>query len=166
MRAISGMAGSSSKTLDARSTNMSTFYSESMVLPLWRSNYSLNLMLPKEDRKAMLLRLYNDDTPLMDHSKDRFNKAPNSCSDPVGPDGISDGEAEEIAEREAEERPGIATVQDETHPQSNDDDDSDGGVAIGTAGMTADPTGLGSGEGSKALSEQYGSSTGMDNVRE
>ena len=47
--------------------------SERMVLPLWRSLHSLNLMLPKEDRKAMLLRLYNDDTPLMDHSKDRFN---------------------------------------------------------------------------------------------
>ena len=29
-------------------------------------------MLPKEDRKATLLRLYNDDSPLMDHSKDRF----------------------------------------------------------------------------------------------
>lgn len=36
--------------------------------------HSLNLMLPKEDRKAMLLRLYNDTTPLMDHSKDRFKK--------------------------------------------------------------------------------------------
>lgn len=46
-----------------------------MVLPLWRSLHSLNLMLPKEDRKAMLLRLYNDDSPLMDHSKDRFHKA-------------------------------------------------------------------------------------------
>jgi multisite-specific tRNA:(cytosine-C5)-methyltransferase len=34
-------------------------------------------MLPKEDRKAMLLRLYNDDSPLMDHSKDRFNVKPN-----------------------------------------------------------------------------------------
>ena len=31
-------------------------------------------MLPKEDRKAMLLRLYNEDTPLMDHSKDRFSR--------------------------------------------------------------------------------------------
>lgn len=30
-------------------------------------------MLPKEDRKAMLLRLFNEDTPLMDHSKDRFH---------------------------------------------------------------------------------------------
>ena len=44
-----------------------------MVLPLWRSLHSLNLMLPKEDRRAMLLRLYNEDTPLMDHSKDRFS---------------------------------------------------------------------------------------------
>ena len=42
-----------------------------MVFPLWRSLSSLNLMLPKEDRKAMLLRLYNEDIPLMDHSKDR-----------------------------------------------------------------------------------------------
>ena len=45
-----------------------------MVLPLWRSLHSLNLMLPKEDRRAMLLRLFNEDTPLMDHSKDRFLK--------------------------------------------------------------------------------------------
>lgn len=43
-----------------------------MVLPLWRSLHSLNLMLPKEDRSAMLLRLYNDTSPLMDHSRDRF----------------------------------------------------------------------------------------------
>ena len=48
-----------------------TDHSERMVFPLWRSLSSLNLMLPKEDRKAMLLRLYNEDIPLMDHSKDR-----------------------------------------------------------------------------------------------
>jgi len=47
-----------------------------MVLPLWRSLHSLNLMLPKEDRKAMLLRLYGEDTPLQDHSKERFNQQP------------------------------------------------------------------------------------------
>lgn len=35
-----------------------------MVLPLWRSLHSVNLMLPKEDRKAMLLRLYNEIVPL------------------------------------------------------------------------------------------------------
>jgi NADH dehydrogenase/NADH:ubiquinone oxidoreductase subunit G len=45
-----------------------------MVLPIWKSLYSLNLMLPKEDRKAMLLRMFNDETPLQDSSKDRFKK--------------------------------------------------------------------------------------------
>jgi multisite-specific tRNA:(cytosine-C5)-methyltransferase len=36
-----------------------------MALPLWKSFQSLNLMLPKEDRSAMLLRIYNDTTPLI-----------------------------------------------------------------------------------------------------
>ncbi|KAH8820130.1 S-adenosyl-L-methionine-dependent methyltransferase [Xylogone sp. PMI_703] len=44
-------------------------FSERMVLPLWRSLHSLNLMLAKEDRTAMLLRLYNDTTPLLNNSK-------------------------------------------------------------------------------------------------
>lgn len=42
--------------------------SERMVFPLWRSIKSLNLMLSKEDRKAMLLRLFNDNTPLINQS--------------------------------------------------------------------------------------------------
>ena len=53
-----------------------------MVLPLWRSLHSLNLMLPKEERKAMLLRLYNEDSPLMDHSKDRFLGRTNGSDEP------------------------------------------------------------------------------------
>jgi multisite-specific tRNA:(cytosine-C5)-methyltransferase len=40
-----------------------------MVFPLWKSLHSLNLMLPKEDRKALLLRLFNDDTPLVNLSQ-------------------------------------------------------------------------------------------------
>ncbi|KAJ5613995.1 Multisite-specific tRNA:(cytosine-C(5))-methyltransferase [Penicillium herquei] len=44
-------------------------FTERMVLPLWRSLYSLNLMLPKEERRAMLLRLYNDDTPLINSTQ-------------------------------------------------------------------------------------------------
>ncbi|EXJ88046.1 hypothetical protein A1O1_04973 [Capronia coronata CBS 617.96] len=43
--------------------------SERMVFPLWKSVQSLNLMLPKEERRAMLLRLFNDDTPLVNPSK-------------------------------------------------------------------------------------------------
>lgn len=44
---------------------------ERIVLPMWRSMASVNLMLPKEDRKAMLLRVYNDDSPLVDHSQQK-----------------------------------------------------------------------------------------------
>jgi multisite-specific tRNA:(cytosine-C5)-methyltransferase len=40
-------------------------FAEHMALPLWKSFQSLNLMLPKEDRSAMLLRIYNDTTPLI-----------------------------------------------------------------------------------------------------
>ena len=67
-------------------TAMLTSHSENMVLSLWRSLQSLNLMLPKEDRKAMLLRLYNDDSPLMDNSKDRFTIQTRADSPEVVPE--------------------------------------------------------------------------------
>ena len=40
---------------------------EPMVMPLWKSVYSLNLMLPKDDRSAMLYRIFNDTTPLVNN---------------------------------------------------------------------------------------------------
>ena len=43
-------------------------FAERMVLPLWKSFHSLNLMLPKEDRSAMLLRIFNDTTPVVNQS--------------------------------------------------------------------------------------------------
>lgn len=48
-------------------------FSEAMALPLWKSIHSLNLMLPKEDRAAMLLRIFNDTTPLINIAQ--LNKA-------------------------------------------------------------------------------------------
>lgn len=42
-------------------------FRERIVLPLWRSVASLNLMLAKEDRTAMLLRIFNDTTPLVNN---------------------------------------------------------------------------------------------------
>lgn len=48
---------------------------ERITLPLWRSINSINLMLPKEERKAMLLRLFNDESELVDHAKDRERAA-------------------------------------------------------------------------------------------
>nr|POE62998.1 multisite-specific trna:(cytosine-c(5))-methyltransferase [Quercus suber] len=43
-------------------------FEQDFTLPLWRSLHSLNLMLPKEDRKAMILRIFNEDIELVNHS--------------------------------------------------------------------------------------------------
>ncbi|KAH7353425.1 NOL1/NOP2/sun family protein [Plectosphaerella cucumerina] len=43
-------------------------FEERMAIPLWKSIHSLNLMLPKEDRSAMLLRIFNDTTPLVNNA--------------------------------------------------------------------------------------------------
>ncbi|KAI0392040.1 S-adenosyl-L-methionine-dependent methyltransferase [Xylariaceae sp. FL0594] len=43
-------------------------FSERMVLPLWKSFHSLNLMLPKEDRSAMMVRLFNDSSPVINRT--------------------------------------------------------------------------------------------------
>ncbi len=43
-------------------------FAERMILPLWKSFHSLNLMLPKEDRSAMLLRVFNDTSPVINQS--------------------------------------------------------------------------------------------------
>ncbi|KAM3542383.1 hypothetical protein ARSEF1564_004675 [Beauveria bassiana] len=50
-------------------------FSEAMALPLWKSIHSLNLMLPKEDRAAMLLRIFNDTTPLINIAQQLQQKA-------------------------------------------------------------------------------------------
>ncbi|KAF4635640.1 hypothetical protein G7Y89_g2440 [Cudoniella acicularis] len=71
-------------------------FRERMVIPLWRSLHSLNLMLAKEDRSAMLLRIFNDTTPLINNSKEGRAKEEN--------DGIikNEAEAEAAASRSIE----------------------------------------------------------------
>ncbi|KAL8796752.1 MAG: hypothetical protein Q9182_007306, partial [Xanthomendoza sp. 2 TL-2023] len=81
-------------------------FSERLVLPLWRSLHSLNLMLPKEDRKAMLLRLYNDIIPLQDHSKDRFENQK---------DTTADGDAQNNTSSDADEGGGVRLEDAKTH---------------------------------------------------
>lgn len=61
-----------------------SFNSERLTLPLWRSISSLNLMLPKEERRAMLLRLYNDESPLIDHSQQRRAPDASAAAKPEG----------------------------------------------------------------------------------
>ena len=126
-----------------------------MVLSLWRSLYSLNLMLPKEDRKAMLLRLYNDDSPLLDHSKERFNKR---AAAPL--DSVSDAEIEADAVAEHDEM-----LKVEEARSDHDDDDEEGGVAINPLGGEGLVTGV-AGGGSGTMLETYGTSMGADNPAE
>lgn len=45
-----------------------TGFQERLVMPLWRGVSSVNLMLPKEERKAMLLRMFDDDSKLIDQN--------------------------------------------------------------------------------------------------
>ena len=110
--------------------------SERIVLPLWRSLHSLNLMLPKEDRKAMLLRLYNDDSPLMDHSKDRFNRQPNgdhASSDVELKDELVVGADDEevAAARVPATEEGAMNMEDDAYSKVEDEAAKEVEVAVG-----------------------------------
>ncbi|KAJ6444611.1 ABC transporter [Purpureocillium lavendulum] len=69
-------------------------FSERMALPLWKSIHSLNLMLPKEDRSAMLLRIFNDTSPLINPALQK-NKDNNNNNNNGG-----GGQAEKVEEEE------------------------------------------------------------------
>lgn len=78
-------------------------FSERMVLPLWKSFHSLNLMLPKEDRSAMLLRIYNDTTPLVNSilKRDQKAAAENKTEGENGAEAQPEAVAEAVTEGEA-----------------------------------------------------------------
>jgi multisite-specific tRNA:(cytosine-C5)-methyltransferase len=86
-----------------------------MVFPLWKSLHSLNLMLPKEDRKALLLRLFNDDTPLVNIS--HRNASGDAPRQEVAVDAEADLEKEEAEHTRR-------------NSSSGEDDESEGGVLI------------------------------------
>ena len=116
------------------------FGRERMVLPLWRSRSSLNLMLPKEDRKAMLLRLYGESGLLLDHSKARFEKT-------LAHRSATDEDSEGPAEAEAE---------------LDDCDDEDGGVSLENSAANNGPVPL---EGTKdEVAGTEGTGSGKDVV--
>lgn len=145
-------------------------FQESLVLPLWRSLHSLNLMLPKEDRKAMLLRLYNDDSPLMDHSKDRFVPSAadksNSADAPLD-DKVATATAEADVDTDSRDAMmadlnGEVDVAEEKDVKSEGDDNADVIVAagLGNTGLRAGEAedggvSIGTGE------ETMGTSTGV-----
>ncbi|KAK8223664.1 S-adenosyl-L-methionine-dependent methyltransferase [Phyllosticta capitalensis] len=92
-------------------------FKERLVLPLWRSISSLNLMLPKEERKAMLLRLYNDSSELVD------NSPRNKQQQEQQQNGTAAQESTEAATAEV-----AAAAQPETI-----EDNEDGGVSLSAA---------------------------------
>lgn len=83
-------------------------FTERMALPLWKSFHSLNLMLPKEDRSAMLLRIYNDTTPLVNvmlkdkQKSDNQNKTEGEKSAEEAAASTENAEAEVVANADAE----------------------------------------------------------------
>ncbi|KAH7150028.1 S-adenosyl-L-methionine-dependent methyltransferase [Dactylonectria estremocensis] len=87
-------------------------FNERMALPLWKSIQSLNLMLPKEDRAAMLLRVFNDTSPLINislHKQQNQEKAAENKEAKVddteanGTEGV-DVKSEETGEAKIEEQ--------------------------------------------------------------
>ncbi|KAL5114056.1 tRNA (cytosine-5-)-methyltransferase ncl1 [Pleosporales sp. CAS-2024a] len=77
-----------------------------MILPLWRHPGSANLMVDKDDRKAMLLRLFNEkDTEIINHVADKAKAEQAKLDEEAAKDGVNDGEdvkEQAIAKEEGE----------------------------------------------------------------
>lgn len=88
---------------------------ERMVFPVWRSLHSFNLMLPKEDRHALLLRLYNDSTPLVNTTQKRESLLAKSIPE------TSVNDTRELDETDALEgqSPPVTTMEDNLTKQEN-----------------------------------------------
>lgn len=80
------------------------------MLPLWRSLHSINLMLPKEERRAMLLRIFNDSTPVNNNSM-KNQKASQRQAEPVVED------VEDVEEVEAIDPP--TAIEDDALKKEN-----------------------------------------------
>ncbi|OBT55278.1 hypothetical protein VE04_05364 [Pseudogymnoascus sp. 24MN13] len=78
-------------------------FKERIVLPLWRSLHSLNLMLAKEDRTAMLLRIFNENVPLVNNHHPAARAAAvvdAAVAEPaVAEPETANGDAEAVAEK-------------------------------------------------------------------
>ncbi|KAK6827859.1 Multisite-specific tRNA:(cytosine-C(5))-methyltransferase [Apiospora arundinis] len=95
-------------------------WKERMVLPLWKSFQSLNLMLPKEDRAAMLLRLFNDTTPVINQTLKDAAAAKKAAEDKA--ETVEAPEASEASEAKVEETEDSATAEAAIAVPSNDED--------------------------------------------
>ena len=99
--------------------------SERMVFPLWKSVQSLNLMLPKEDRKAMLLRLFNDDRPLINPG---LNGA--KAKTATKHESVTQHEPQRRIRKNSSSSAGSVADQNADTPEAMSEDSEDGGTAI------------------------------------
>lgn len=91
-------------------------FNERIVLPLWKSIHSLNLMLPKEDRAAMLLRIFNDTTALINNTLHK-QKNQNDQKDSNKPAELAEKKVEgDAQDGEAEQADDNAAVEDLPSP--------------------------------------------------
>ena len=88
-----------------------------MVLPLWRHPGSVNLMVDKDDRKAMLLRLFNEmNTEIINHVAEKAKAEQRALEESYAAvemeEGASDAErANEAAAVDEEQGEGAADVE-------------------------------------------------------
>ncbi|KAI8723570.1 SAM-MT-RSMB-NOP domain-containing protein [Fusarium sp. LHS14.1] len=85
-------------------------FAERMALPIWKSIHSLNLMLPKEDRSAMLLRIFNDTSPLINVTLEKQRVA-QQAKEAEAEGG--DKEAVDVADLPSPEEPAAEPVKEE-----------------------------------------------------
>lgn len=81
--------------------------------------HSLNLMLPKEDRRALLLRLFDDDTPLINTTAKR--EAAINARDTEDQEQV-DIDTEEPIERSETEGPFVEDNANDTLPSKEEED--------------------------------------------
>ncbi|KAI7919915.1 tRNA (cytosine-5-)-methyltransferase NCL1 [Pyricularia oryzae] len=96
---------------------------ERMALPLWKSFHSVNLMLPKEDRSAMLLRIFNETAVLLNLglSKDKAEAGKEEEGDAATNDENSEVKEESV----------VADVEEESKEEAQDTEE--GGAKLETA---------------------------------
>lgn len=91
-----------------------------MILPLWRHPGSANLMIDKDDRKAMLLRIFNEkDTEIINHVAEKEKAAQKEKDDEEMADAkdeegdVSDGEGVKEEDIAKEEEGGVVLEADD-----------------------------------------------------
>ena len=106
-------------------------------------------MLPKEDRKAMLLRLYNDETPLENNSKQRSKEKVEIRAEEI--------ETEEAEEKDAPDRANTSSEDEALDAKVEADveeDLDDGGVRLPDADEEREAE-MGAGLATGHIDEKY-----------